>query len=554
MKDIFNKFNQLKPRLLLVENDPIARVSYQALLMEWGYDPVLAMGMGTSLQKNARHLASEKKCSLALIDLRLVDDDDEQDTTGLQLAEELKANLHPLILSGHEDKKFLKNMLQFHKDIPFIGKQDRRDELEEMLNKEAAKVSAVKRNLEFIQTDTLNEFLESEFVKEVGEFSDQIVDVFAQLFPNASSLRFEKLSQSESLSEVSSAVRPNSIVLKVYEDALQPCIVKLARAGKIHQEVKRYYQYISRKLTGNFNAQLIQHAILWDVGGAAYSFISGKGTRTFTNFYKERNFEDIKEVLTSFFCDTWMKYYSGIATSDEEKPDLAQLSLFDLYSHTWGKDWYEKRVKEFSTKNLARVESLLVKYDLPHPLQWLKNKVAETLLDQSKMDSIQTAVTHGDLHGDNLLVDDKKNVWVIDFERCGVGHSAQDFIELEADILNRLTGNNVNIPEYFQMCMTLFKQMDIREIPDDELNSNDPNIDKALKVISFMRGLAAQCTGVRNAREYLFSLLFNFTFRAALLYKDNPTKSERPLLLAGFICHRLDHWAEPWPPENWKLS
>ncbi|NOH04487.1 MAG: phosphotransferase [Chloroflexi bacterium] len=555
MNDIFTNINSIKPRLLLVENDPIARVSYQALLLEWGYEPVLAMGLGSALQKNAKELAAQKRCTLALIDLRLVDDDDEQDTTGLALAEEMKPNLHPIILSGHEDRRFLKDMLRYHKDIPFVGKQDRREELQRILNQEAAKVSAAKRSLVFEQTDVLSEFLESDFVKEVGEFSDQIVDVLAQLFPTASMLRFEKLSLSKESSEVSSAIRPNSIVLKVHEDSLEPCIVKLARAGKIQQEVKRYYQFISRKLTGNFNAQLIEHAILWDVGGAAYSFVSGQGTRTFTNFYKERSIDDIKEVLRSFFCDIWSKYYSVSKPKDEEEEkEEPTKSLFDLYLQTWGQDWYEKWVKELFSKDLRRAESVLNAYHLPHPLEWLRNKVAETLLDASKTTPLRVAVTHGDLHGDNLLVDDRKNVWVIDFERCGEGHALQDFIELEADILNRLLGNNVNPPAYFKMCMTIFKQGKIQEFHESETISSDANVEKALKTISFLRGLALQCTGITDAREYLFGLLFNTIFQAALVCKEGLQKSERPLLLAGFICHRLDQWDQPWPPENWNLS
>lgn len=549
MNNIFTNLERVRPRLLLVENDPVARVSYASLLMEWGYEPILAMGIGIALQRDARNLASNKRCSLALIDLRLVDDDDEQDTSGLVLAEEMKVNLHPIILSGHENQRFLKDMLQHHKDIPFIGKHDRRDDFQRMLNEEAAKVSASKRRLEFVQTEALNDFLESEFVKEVEEYSDQIVDIFAQLFPDATALRFEKLSLSTDPSDVSSVIRPNSIVLKVYEDNLEPCIVKLARAGKIKQEVKRYYQFVSRKLTGNFNAQLIQHAILWDIGGAAYSYVSGKDTKTFTNYYREQSISDIEEVLKSIFCDTWMKYYLNTKPQDE-----FQTSLFGLYSRTWGDDWYEKCVKEFSAKKLDRVESIFKTYNLPQPVEWLKYKVVESNFDVSKAKKICVAVTHGDLHGDNLLVDNKKNVWVIDFERCGAGHSLQDFIELEADILNRMVGYNINIPSYFKMCMTVFKQSKIQGIEKAETCSEDAQIDKALKTISILRTLALQCTGIADAREYLFGLLFNMIFRAALAHKADPKKSERPLLLAGFICHRLDHWDEPWPPIEWEFS
>ena len=152
------------------------------------------------------------------------------------------------------------------------------------------------------------------------------------------------------------------------------------------------------------------------------------------------------------------------------------------------------------------------------------------------------------------MVDDKKNVWVVDFERSGVGHALQDFIELEADVLNRLFGVPTSIDYYLRMCMTAFKQTEIKPFDEADVNSDDPDIDKALKTISILRRLAFQATGISNAREYVIGLFFNMLFRSALVHKIDPPKSERPLLLAGLICHRLDHWNEPWPPVAWNIS
>lgn len=547
MNEIFSNIEKNKPRILLVENDPIARISYQSLLMEWSYIPILAMGTGTALQTDAKAKALENRCVLALIDLRLTDDDDEEDISGLLLASELKGKLHPIILSGHDNKSVLRNMMQNHKDIPFIAKHDRRDEFQKMLDAEAAKVCASKRKLEFEGTEFFNDFMKSGLAQEIGEYTDQFADVFAQLFPNASKLKFEKLDVGAGPSDISSAVRPNSIVLKVYEDDLEPCIVKLARASKIQQEIIKYYRVISRKLTGNFNAQLLQYAMLWNIGGAAYSYVGGDGTRTFTYYYKEQSVNDIEEILKSFFCETWKKYYSQLQNENNK-------SLFSLYSQVWGEDWYEKRTKDFYPKDFKRLENIFEQYSLPQPIEWILSKIVNSQNDFSLMDKIQTAVTHGDLHGDNLLVDNKKNVWVIDFERCGEGHALQDFIELEADILNRFEAHNANSSAYFTMCISILKQKTIHGLEETETVSEDPRIEKALKTISILRSLARQCTAITDAREYLFGLLFNMIFHAALVHKRKPNRSELPLLLAGLICHRLEHWDEVWPPSNWNFS
>jgi len=44
------------------------------------------------------------------------------------------------------------------------------------------------------------------------------------------------------------------------------------------------------------------------------------------------------------------------------------------------------------------------------------------------------SITHGDLNGKNILVDENGHPWLIDFFRTGPEHVLRDFVELEADI------------------------------------------------------------------------------------------------------------------------
>jgi CheY-like chemotaxis protein len=47
----------IKTRILVVDNDPKSRVASQSLLLDWGYDPVLAMGIGSKLIADAKDKA-----------------------------------------------------------------------------------------------------------------------------------------------------------------------------------------------------------------------------------------------------------------------------------------------------------------------------------------------------------------------------------------------------------------------------------------------------------------------------------------------------------------
>ena len=207
-------------------------------------------------------------------------------------------------------------------------------------------------------------------------------------------------------------------------------------------------------------------------------------------------------------------------------------------------------IKDFNGAN-ALSQSL----HTPEPIKWFKEKIAESPTDISIVGATRIAVTHGDLHGDNLLVDSQRNIWVIDFERCGEGHILQDFIELEADIFNRLEEHNADLTATLKcvsLCLNkkIYNRFDILEC-----TSTDPRIEKALQTISVLRSLALQHTKIKDAREYLYGLLFNMIFRASMIHKTGLKNNQRSLWIASLICHRLDHWDDAsWPPVEFNLK
>ena len=533
-----------KPRILLVENDRRVRESYEMLLSYWGYSPVLAVGEGKALIKNAIAKARTKRCILALIDLRLLDDFDEDDISGLKLTKDI-GPIRSIILSGFPNQKVLREILQRYKDTTFLSKADSPEQIKQVLDIEVGKICAIKRGLKIKPAELLREIAQTTFRQQVEGYPDQLEDLLAQLMPGASSLRIEKLDSNLYFSPASDVPRPRSVVLRVYEDELEPVVIKLARAQKVQVEVERYDKFISRRVTGHYNARLERSARVWDIGGAVYSYIGDFNVTTFSHYYEEHGIQDIQDCLDEFFTACWGRQY-------ERAEVLRNVSLFEMYKETWG-NWYEKDVKDFPSHEVWQGE-MIAQLRLPDPVQWFKNNIAEAITqDLSVVEVTQKAVTHGDLHGDNLLIDKRKNAWVIDFERSGEGHALQDFIELEADIINRLEAHSVGPASYYEMCVIVANQTELKELSATDMDSCDPKVRKALQTISVLRGLALQCTKITDARQYLLGLLFNTLFRATINHTEkNRVRQTQALILAGIFCHRLEHWNEPWPPEEWK--
>ena len=169
------------------------------------------------------------------------------------------------------------------------------------------------------------------------------------------------------------------------------------------------------------------------------------------------------------------------------------------------------------------------------------------------------AVTHGDLHGDNLFVD-AQNAWPIDFERTGPGPILRDFVELIQDLLTRAARFSLaDLPVFYELAVAICTP--IR--PDQRMQmtqaiKDHPEAHKAFAVVQDLQLLAATRTQYTDRREYLWGLLLNSLFVVRLLDQEqDTTRREITLLLAAVICDRLACWGkQDWrpkdsPPLNW---
>jgi DNA-binding response OmpR family regulator len=73
------------PRILIVDNEERTVHLYKEFMDVWGYSAIVAQGTGTALIDDAIFKAGKFRCQLALVDMRLVDNFDEDDASGLDL-------------------------------------------------------------------------------------------------------------------------------------------------------------------------------------------------------------------------------------------------------------------------------------------------------------------------------------------------------------------------------------------------------------------------------------------------------------------------------------
>ena len=118
---------------------------------------------------------------------------------------------------------------------------------------------------------------------------------------------------------------------------------------------------------------------------------------------------------------------------------------------------------------------------------------------------------HGDLNGDNILVDGHENVWVIDFFHTGRGHILKDLAKLENDLLYIFTAvpDDPTLDEGLAILRALQVVQDL-QAPLPELcdGVRSPQMRRAWRVLRVLRGFGATlCRSDRDPVQLSVALL-----------------------------------------------
>ena len=119
-------------RILVVDNDPAVRADHTELLRLLGYQPILVEATGDNLIRLAPQVAWEQRCHLALVDIRLRDDDDPSDRSGLHLVTELFP-VRSVIVTGFGDLKAVRDAQATYQALSVVGKEEGPEALHECI-------------------------------------------------------------------------------------------------------------------------------------------------------------------------------------------------------------------------------------------------------------------------------------------------------------------------------------------------------------------------------------------------------------------------------------
>src|SRR5258708_12658299 len=167
----------------------------------------------------------------------------------------------------------------------------------------------------------------------------------------------------------------------------------------------------------------------------------------FDKFYRHQSttMEDIKGALDNLFLETCGPWYDNRGHSQPHDLSEDYRRLLNLTPEKLRHGFLALGASISTFKNdKFQFQSLSSKRIFTNPLA--------LAVDQPQWISTYVCTTHGDFNSHNILLDDYKNTWLIDFLRTGQGHILHDISELNSIVrFDLLAGTDATLDERLAM-------------------------------------------------------------------------------------------------------
>ena len=312
---------------------------------------------------------------------------------------------------------------------------------------------------------------------------------------------------------------------------MRPTVLKIANRAMIKRESERCQQFALPYIFNN-SAVVLGAEFLGDTGALRYNFVGVGGTESklkwLTHYYHQSPPEFLIPLFDKIFLDILKPWY-GQAVPGEVKPfaehDPTETFfpfIYDVAFQLYGLS----PENQFFTDPLTGLELL-------NPYWFLKNEYKRL---KTKGINYYIAVCHGDLNMQNILVDEKLNVYLIDFSETKLRSVVSDFARLEAIFLidNAPVESDEELKAYFIFLENLYqtKTLPIEKETDCQL-INQERFSKNLQLVKRMREYAVSSAhGTADVIPYYFALL---EWVLPIICYTVPDRQKKAAMLASSI-------------------
>ncbi|MDX1520988.1 MAG: winged helix-turn-helix domain-containing protein [Anaerolineae bacterium] len=516
----------MKGRILFADNLKRFVNVRSEFLTTAGYDVIPAYTID-----EAEKILDEKWVHMAILDIRMKDDNDDLDVSGLNLAKNKKyAQIPKIMLTGHPSYEAVREALRPDDltgpppAIEFLAKQEKPQVMVTAVERAFERYVRINRDL-LINWDGSRSFLQ--FISQISsgleealllDRSSELEDLFRRLF-----FDYDQITVGRPITQ--EADKLTLTVFAFAQDRVeQRYLVAFGARNKINTDVERYDEYVRSVADGSMAKEL--HSETTHFAAIAYNLpVAGSGEQvTLAAYFRSHPLDRVTETLRHLFYDLLGQWYqTGRFMSREKNLYQFFLEWFAIKSEVELQaklqTRFESLCEEAVTANLLRIDyspHLITVYGpdgsttvYRNPLKFLSE--LGTVFDKP----VLCGTTYGHLNENTALIDPDGQVRLIDFSRLSRGPLIRDFVSLEVAIkYNFLTTGQIK--DRYTLERTLAAATSLDETFD--ANLSDPELLKAMHTISYVRQAASKILN-EDIEAYLGGVLF-YTFN--LLAKFDP--------------------------------
>ena len=314
-----------------------------------------------------------------------------------------------------------------------------------------------------------------------------------------------------------------------------PLIVKFGDAEVIKKEEENFSNYV-RLFSGARHTSVLETAYTSRLGGIVYQLLgaSDEYLENFSDFYEVSTTAEIANALDDLFYETCNSWYRS---PGREQP--VNISRHYLETLNISRETLEGRFTSLKVKRDG--EKFIYFANLDERRKFLDP--LSVFSEQDKTFPTYQCITHGDLNAANILVDQDKHTWLIDFGATGMGHILRDFVELDSTIrFQLLTAEDADLAERLALedALLNIKNFTPAELLKVSLVTDNQKLEKAASAILHLYGLIGNLLPNKRGGmdEYHLTLLF-YSLNILRFSNLDLVQRQHALLCAGSLFTRL---------------
>ena len=501
-------------RILVAENDEILAKTAQEFLELQGYAVFTA-----DTPEKAKDFLENNWVHLAVVDMRLRDDNSGIDKSGIDLLKTTAREVPKLIWTAYTEEfqdvrtAMKADAYRLPPAVDFVAKKAGLPELGEAVAEALVKYMPLNKNLQvawrsFLSFPQLTEMIVGDNGRlPHGALVTELEDLFCLLFPSQPDFEIAQITIDKVI--ISGA---GYVILGIYafktDGAEIPYVVTFGKPAIVKKEAQLFKTAVPRPIKTS-NLSKSQEVETTHFAATAYRLVEGHlDTITpFSRFYQQNEMTIIEKSLNNLFRGNLVQWYK----QGRESKTLAEMDKFYKTIYQTAKtedypDWFHRTFSQICKKmqavgfGQAKIADQKLQF-----LSGLNNSrpFATPLTLLKKIPTLTEPVQWGRIHGKvgtkTILVDHLAHTWLIDFTQVSQGPLLHDFTHLE-----------------IQIKMHLLERHSLEALYDFEqqlINDADENIivptamGKATELIRVLRNHAAYVTRC-TLDLYLLSLYY----------------------------------------------